>query len=884
MRPQDYLAILSSLFLLLGCDEVVKASTAHVADAAVALTDAAPADSSGASYEDANSDAHSLDVVIDAHRSGKDACAPVADVGTSDAKKSADVVMVSDTGTVDDVDTPESDGELLDVLDGDGASGIQQDTIDIDDAADVADVPDVVVQVLDAAQIDATGDSSGGDAVALGGDATATGCAPAPEVCDGVDNDCDGLTDEDFVFKAPMFSQSLKIGQSCANPMCPNGVVVCHNKKYTWCSTCPKPLKLDAQLAPKGAKKSALTATGGFVDVTSQLPLKSLVPKLGSPLQVPAGLSGMALDVDADGDLDLVWLHGEDTVTLLTQTSTWKFTATTLLKSNTPILALAATDQDADGVPEIVVGGSALAVLERKKDGSYAKSSVSADLQIPTKNASVQHILSADINGDGLLDLVVGIFTCSPTAQALRVFINRGGQGYVERSKWLGLSMKGSVWASMFSDYNNDGKLDLLVLTDSCAPKAGVGLYLRQPDPQPGSSSFVPYKLAQAANFFTAPNGPAEASPMGAAAADVNGDGVLDYLFSEIEMQGFEAFGGNLADIDLANPMLYAITSNVYSLSQPGGKRVDAGLQAGLWAPLSKTGKAMVAWSPVWADLDHDGHLDLLLSHGHELGSWITADLGGMRPVAFRHDGTGHFVDVSKAWGLPTKHASRSMVASDLDGDGDLDVVLGGQATGPKVLRNDLKHGGKDVHLRLVGTTSNRWGLGARVALHTNLRVLHAEMGAIAVTQTMATPVVHFALQANETALKVVVTWPTGWKGTTVLGAVAGAGQAVLGNAGWLTLTEPPLIKLSTRYSPSGQIPVTITAIDLAVNGTPKLNSKGCTIAFDSGSVGGFVGPTTCNNATCTRTWNGPGNVGADVAFVVTCGGKTWTTRPRVYL
>ncbi len=821
-----------------------------------------------------------VDVVDAADSHGGDG----SDAAVDDAAQLGDITVGFDVSAAGDA----TDGGAAPTAGGDGdATEVSGDggftTAQADGDGDSQGAEDTSVVDGDATAPASDGTVSDGTA-SLASDVSSTACTISKELCDGLDNDCDGLTDEDFSITPPGSGTPLKIGQSCANPSCPGGKVHCDSVKYAWCDTCPKVVTLGAQLAPKGAKLSPLTATGGFVDVSGQLPLKTLVPIQGSPLYLPPGISGMALDVDNDGDLDLVWVHAEKTVTLLTQTAAWSYTATVVLQSKTAITCIAATDRDGDGVPELVIGGDGLTVLERKKDGSYTTSPVNSAFQLPQNNGNVQHITSADINGDGLLDLVVGLFSCNAKAQALHVYVNRGGHGYEEQSVALGLTLTSSTWAILASDYNGDGRLDLLVMTESCPPDTGIALYLGQPDPKPGASPSPRYLLAQQDGVFTAPMGPSMGSPMGAAAADVNGDGVLDYLLGEIELSSYEPSSSNPKPIDPLDPQFHDAVSNVYLLSQPGGKRARAGLEAGLWAPLSASGKTMVAWSSAWTDLDHDGHLDLLLAHGYEGGSWMVADQGGMRPVAFRHDGTGHFKDVSATWGLPPNHPTRAMVAADLDGDGDLDLVLGGQTVGVRVYRNDIKHGGGDVRVRLIGTSSNRWGLGAQVRLHTDQRVLLAEMGATAPAQTMATPAVHFALRPKELAEKVVVTWPTGWEGTTVLGATSGAGKAVLGKGGWVTLTEPAVVSLSTRWSPAGSTPVTITAVDRGPDGQPASGSKGCSIGFAGGATGAFAAATKCAGATCTRTWNGPGKAGSEIAFVITCGGGALSVRPRVFL
>lgn len=77
------------------------------------------------------------------------------------------------------------------------------------------------------------------------------------------------------------------------------------------------------------------------------------------------------------------------------------------------------------------------------------------------------------------------------------------------------------------------------------------------------------------------------------------------------------------------------------------------------------------------ADLDHDGDLDL-----------IVVGAGDHRFGVFENDGTGYFTDRSHSCGLPILHNYINFAATDLDGDGLLDLVCVGVQRAPRVFRN----------------------------------------------------------------------------------------------------------------------------------------------------------------------------------------------------
>ena len=100
---------------------------------------------------------------------------------------------------------------------------------------------------------------------------------------------------------------------------------------------------------------------------------------------------------------------------------------------------------------------------------------------------------------------------------------------------------------------------------------SGMGLYEQQP---PGSTPA--YVLKSLPPEFTAPAGPAFANPMGAAVADVNGDGEQDFLITNEELHGFVEAGGKVDPFDKHQPSLPNVHSLFLMLSQQGGGRVNA--------------------------------------------------------------------------------------------------------------------------------------------------------------------------------------------------------------------------------------------------------------------------------------------------------------------
>ena len=129
-----------------------------------------------------------------------------------------------------------------------------------------------------------------------------------------------------------------------------------------------------------------------------------------------------------------------------------------------------------------------------------------------------------------------------------------------------------------------------------------------------------------------------------------------------------------------------------------------------------------VKWGTGIVDFDSDGRRDLFVACGH-FNDLVDrqGDVSAYRNhnVVLRNVG-GRFENVSAAAGVEevAKHSARGAAFDDLDGDGDVDAVILNAREAPTLLRNlDRERGGANhwIGVRLVGTTGNRDGVGARV-------------------------------------------------------------------------------------------------------------------------------------------------------------------------
>jgi enediyne biosynthesis protein E4 len=138
-----------------------------------------------------------------------------------------------------------------------------------------------------------------------------------------------------------------------------------------------------------------------------------------------------------------------------------------------------------------------------------------------------------------------------------------------------------------------------------------------------------------------------------------------------------------------------------------------AGLAASDWS-----------WCPIFLDVDLDGYEDILVTNGT---AWEIADrdlqgkaklrdpLTDTPNAAFRNRGDLTFEDVTVRWGFDSTIISHGMALADLDGDGDLDVIVNGINSPPLIYRNDTT--APRIAVRLKGNPPNTRGIGAKITL-----------------------------------------------------------------------------------------------------------------------------------------------------------------------
>ena len=429
------------------------------------------------------------------------------------------------------------------------------------------------------------------------------------------------------------------------------------------------------------------------------------------------GLAMAIADMNADGKDDIVRYNQGEELNIQYQNGTnqafsqYSFGQVSTKNQWSTCVA----DFDKNGYNDILCGGAydnIRVIANNNGNNSYALQT------LPNSNIFIQGSNFVDINNDGWVD----IFACHDDAES-RAYVNNQNTTFTYSpnlisTETIPASDNSGNYASIWTDYDNDGDLDLYI--SKC--RGGV------------NNSSDPRRI----NMLWQNDGNNMFTEVADQAGLKNGDQTWLTDFGDIDNDG---------DMDCI--MINHSTDPDLMRNNGDGTFTNVTASSGLVPTLDESN--FYGIQGVFRDLNNDGYLDLMVS--------------GDNHFIFYNNGDGTFTEAPNPF---NSNSIQSFVVGDLNHDGALDIYAG-YAEGlntPSNIKDRLwlndGNNNNFIAIQLVGTASNINGIGARVELYGPWGIQIREARAGEGYGIMNSFTQHFGLGSSTLIDKIVVKWPSG--------------------------------------------------------------------------------------------------------------------------
>jgi hypothetical protein len=412
---------------------------------------------------------------------------------------------------------------------------------------------------------------------------------------------------------------------------------------------------------------------------------------------------------------------------------------------------VAVADYDNDGFPDMYVTGYGRAILYHNNgDGTF--SDVTTKAGVADEGAWSTSAGWFDFDKDGWLDLIVTNYLdwspennlwCGERAPGYRSYCNpndyRGQKTKLYRNNHDGtfsdVSDKSGVgipeskgMGVVLADFNNDGWTDIAIANDTW-PNF---LFQNNHD-----GTFTDISLIS--GLAASEDGRYEAG-MGIDAEDVDGDGMLDVYITHLDFELNRLYhnngDGTFTDVTYSS----GIGNKAMTLSGVAAKFID---------------------------YDNDGWPDIVQANGAMVDnvSLYHSEVSYKEPLLMFHNlGNGHFEKTSDLLGpdFIRPVAARGLAAADFFNDGTVGIAVNCRGDSPELLRNDGGNANHWLEVLLIGTKSNRDGIGSSLKLTAGgfVRIEQSKGGTS--YMSASDPRIHFGLGKRTKVDSLVVSWPSG--------------------------------------------------------------------------------------------------------------------------
>ncbi len=352
-----------------------------------------------------------------------------------------------------------------------------------------------------------------------------------------------------------------------------------------------------------------------------------------------------------------------------------------------------------------------------------------------------------DVNNDGYPDLYVGnyfkefegklsliddeVIVSSRQMAKGYLLINKNGKKFEVEYSGYGMSYTGFGFGGVFTDFDNDHDLDLIINHDFGYKNTPSKLLENQYPREKFKDVSEAYKMNLGINA------------MGTAVGDYNNDGLLDYYITNIR--------GNKFMVNQGKGKPFIDMSKVL-----GTRFTRVADKGGVYQPVS--------WGANFADFDNDGDLDLFVANGC-LNPYVEPN-----PDYYFENVNGHYINKAEEMNMADRGVSRGSVVFDFDNDGDLDLLVVNQKPinnnfsdpSPTLLYRNDSVGGNWLKIQLTGVDADKNGIGARVEISLGNTKMIREIDGGSSHSSQNSTIAHFGL-GNATHIDTVrITWVGG--------------------------------------------------------------------------------------------------------------------------
>jgi hypothetical protein len=470
------------------------------------------------------------------------------------------------------------------------------------------------------------------------------------------------------------------------------------------------------------------------------------------------------------------------------------------------------------------------ALYHNNKDGTFTDVTREAGLAMESYGLGCA---VADYDNDGFEDIYI------TTVGSNHLFHNLGNGKFADVTVKAGVADPGFSTSAVWFDYDNDGKLDLFV-THYIDWSIAKDQYCTLDNKNKSYCTPQTYKGESSTLFHNRGDGTFEnvtkraglydptGKSLGVAMLDYDNDGWMDLFvandtepnklyhnnhngtFTDVAVQVGVAFsesgrvragmGVDAGDYDGSGWQSLVIgnfTNESMSLYRNDGSGlfVDEEISSGI----RQMSLQALTFGCFFFDYDLDGRLDIFAANGH-----VSDDISVVQPtlkyaqpaILFHNSGNRKFEDASAKVGPAMQQpvVGRGAAYLDYDNDGDLDLVITANNGPARLLRNENGNQNDMLRVKLVGTRSNRDGIGARVTVTTSsgtrlFRMVktgssYASQSELPLTFGLGTP------QAGRT-VGLEIVWPSGQKDSL---SKIGANQFITVKEGSGIISARPIV------------------------------------------------------------------------------------------